>query len=203
MRDPKTGESQDFSPYLGAFVTPNAPELMAFLRIAADLHPQKRLVGYQGDRNQVQAQVKALFEALKTRAEITYVNSVLDFGPEGGAGSQRVRLPRESLVHRQANCIDGTVLFASLLEAVSLNPAIVIIPGHAFLAWETWNEDPKEWKYLETTQIGSHSFEDACASAEATAIRYQKKFEKTGDERYFRRWPLDVLRVERMITPME
>ena len=46
-------------------------------------------------------------------------------------------LPRESLADKEANCINGTVLFASLLEGISMSPAIVLVPGHAFLAWET------------------------------------------------------------------
>ncbi len=29
------------------------------------------------------------------------------------------------------------MLLASLLDAASLHPAIVLVPGHAFLAWET------------------------------------------------------------------
>ncbi len=69
-------------------------------------------------------------------------------------------LPRESLEDKQANCIDGAVLFATLLEAASLNPALVIVPGHAFVAWETWSGS-NVWNYLETTMIGTHSFQEA------------------------------------------
>src|SRR4029077_11411867 len=77
-----------------------------------------------------------------------------------GQITQRTRLPRESLRHKSANCIDGTVLMASLLEAASLHPAIVLVPGHAFVGWETW-EGSDEWDYLETTMIASHDFEAA------------------------------------------
>ena len=128
---------------IGAFITPNAPSLMKFLRLAAERHPDGCLVGYQGDEDHVTPQIKSLFEALKTEADITYVNSVIDFNPEQGFASQRVRLPRESLADKQANCIDGTVLFASLVEGISMNPAIVIVPGHAFVAWETWCNSEK------------------------------------------------------------
>ena len=96
----------------------------------------------------------------------------VDFNPDQGFSTQRVRLPRESLADKEANCIDGTVLFASLLEGISMNPAIVLVPGHAFLAWETW-EHSETWRYLETTMIGSSEFEPACASAEKTADSYK------------------------------
>jgi hypothetical protein len=203
VRDPKEGNFQDFSPYLGAFVTPNAPDLMHFLRSAARRHPEGRLVGYQGDPGAVEPQIKALFEALKQEADITYVNSLISFTPEQGMANQRVRLPRESLKDSQANCIDGTVLFASLLEAVSLSPAIVIVPGHAFIAWETWKDAPGEWKYLETTMIGTHSFEEAHRAGEVNAARYQALAQKTGSPQIFRLLPLRELRADRGIMPME
>lgn len=193
--DPTTGEWQDLAPYLGAFVTPNAPSLMTFLREAARCHPSGRLVGYQGERANVEVQVKALFKALQA-ADITYVNSTITFNPQQGFTSQRVRLPRESLADKQANCIDGTVLFASLLEGISLSPAIVLVPGHAFVAWQTWRADEDEWRYLETTMLGTSSFEAAAQAAEATARRFS-------EAEQLRRLPLRQLRTVDGITPME
>ena len=203
VRDPLSGRPIDFSHYLGAFVTPNAPSLMHFLRSAARRHPLGRLVGYQGDASSVEPQVKALYEALKQEADITYVNSLISFTPEQGMANQRVRLPRESLADQQANCIDGTVLFASMLEAISLSPAIIIVPGHAFVAWETWKDSPDEWRFLETTMIGTHSFEEAHRSGEANAARYQALAEKSNNPKFFKLWPLRELRAERGVMPME
>lgn len=202
VRDPSSGAVHDMTPYLGAFVTPNDPPIIAFLRQAAELHPARRLVGYQGDTSKVEPQVKAIFDALKQRAEIVYVNSLVDFSPDTNASNQRVRLPRESLADRQANCIDGTVLYASLLEAASLSPALVLVPGHAFLAWETWNKDPRQWRFLETTMTGSNSFEEACQTAAKTAAYYQELAGRLNDPAIFRLWPLRQLRAERGITPM-
>ena len=203
VQDPATGTLRDMTRYFGAFVTPNAPALMSFLRTAAQAHPEGRLVGYQGDKTVgVRSQVKALFDALKNSANITYVNSVIAFNPEEGQFSQRVRLPRESLQDRQANCIDGTVLFASLLEGASLNPAIVVVPGHAFVAWETWDKSG-DWEYLETTMIGSHDFDAARLSGGSTAEVYETLAKEMSDESKFRRWSLRELRTTHRITPME
>ncbi|MDX1616160.1 MAG: hypothetical protein R3300_17745 [Candidatus Promineifilaceae bacterium] len=206
VSDPQTGEWQDMTRYLGAFVTPNAPVIMSFLRQAVEYHHERRFVGYQSSPEAVEPQVKALYDALKQLPDIRYVNSVIQFTPEDGAIHQRVRLPRESLTDKQANCIDGTVLLASLLEAISLSPAIVIVPGHAFLAWETWrqgNEYSDEWRYLETTMIGTHTFEQACASADSLAKRMRALAANFNDPNRFRRWPLRQLRVEYDILPME
>jgi hypothetical protein len=200
VSDPTTGGWLDMTPYLGAFVTPNAPEVMTFLRKVADYHPKQQLPGYQGSKAAVEPQVKAIYDALKTEAKIRYVNSVLTSSPDEGFADQRVRLPRESLTDCEANCIDGTVLVASLLEAISMSPAIVVVPGHAFVAWETWKKSD-EWQYLETTMIGDHSFEEAHADAERKATFYSGRAAQ--DKFAFRRWPLRTLRSDRRITPME
>jgi hypothetical protein len=202
VRDPHTGRWNDLTVYFGAYVTPNASAVMRFLRLAAEHHPERRLLGYQGDQGVVARQVRAAFDALKTESRITYVNSVLEFNPDQGFATQRVRLPRESLADRQANCIDGVVLFASLLEAMALSPAITVVPGHALVGWETW-PGSGEYHYLETTMIGSHTFEEAAASAEETARRYQALAESSGQAHYFVRHALPELRALRGISPLE
>src|SRR5215467_9430024 len=201
LHDPSTGALVDLTPYLGAFVTPNTSEIMSFLRTVVDKHPDGRLAGYQGSSEIVEPQVQALYEALKD-AGITYINSVIAFDPQEGTSSQRLRLPRESLHDRAANCLDGTVLVASLLEAMSLNPAIVLVPGHSFAAWETW-PDSGEWRYLETTMIGSHGYDAARRRGDQLARTYEQRSQQAGDTSLFRRWPLRDLRAVRGITPME
>lgn len=201
IEDPKTGEYQDLSQYYGAFVTPNAPAVMEFLSRAKQYHPEKEFGGYQ-DCASVELQVKALFDALKAETKITYVNSVIAFSPDHGWANQRVRLPRESLEHGMANCVDGTVLFASLLEAISMSPAIVVVPEHTFVAWET-GESSDEWCYLDTTRIGSYTFEQACKWGQIQAKGFQTLAQNNKNESLFRRWPLRELRAVHRIFPME
>lgn len=199
--DPATRDWIDLTPYLGAWVTPHAPVVMKLLRRAADMHPDQHIAGYQVGHEGIKEQVKAIFEALKTKG-IVYVNSVLTFGATKGEYMQRVRLPRESIKDKSANCIDGTVLMASILEAASLNPGIVLIPGHAFLAWET-QDGNDQWDYLETTMIGSHDFRAAHKAGQAMAKRQKNLAERLNAPRHFRLLSLPDLRVRRGIMPME
>ena len=164
VRRPDSGQIVDFSQYYGAWVTPYDEDVQKRVRHAADLVPDRQIWGYQRDPDSVTQQVGALYQSLK-EAGITYINSVIDYGAPPGQATQRTRLPRESLKHRSANCIDGSVLFASLLEGSSLNAALVLVPGHAFVGWEVWDSSD-DWKFLETTMIGSHDFEAACISGE-------------------------------------
>jgi hypothetical protein len=198
VRDPATGQWNDLSHYLGAFVTPNEPSVMHFLRKAARHHPDGQLYGYQAA---VEPQVRAIFQALKLDANITYVNSLVSFNPEEGSRSQRVRLPRQALDEQQANCLDGALLFASLLEAASLNPALVILPNHALVAWQK-APDRDEWDYLETTLINSATFEQAADIGRRKAEAFRKQA-ATGSPLNFRLRALRDLRVHQRITPME
>jgi len=162
------GSVMDLTDHLCAFVTPHDPEIENLLRKAVEHHPKHRIVGYQGTNNAdegrsiVREQVRALYNALRKDAGMVYINSPLNFGKQEGQITQRVRLPAASLHESQsrANCIDGAVLYASVLEAAGLEPQIVIVPGHAFVGWRVWSGVPK-YDFLETTLTGSDEFEAA------------------------------------------
>ena len=207
VKNPTTGKWDDLSHYYAAFVTPNQEDVMSFLRQAVELQTKRKFVGYVPEQP-VRPQVEALYNALQQKAGILYVNSIINFNLDESASSQRVRLPRETLKDKLANCIDGVLLFASLLEAISLNPAIVLIPGHALLAWET-GEGNNRWEYLETTMLGDDkTFDEACEHASGMAELSEKQQEAAtqagrGEELWFRRLSLHELRTKRRITPME
>lgn len=201
VRDPGAGRVIDLRPYLAAWVTPNAPAVMGLLRAAAELHPDRRIVGYQADADGVRTQVRCIFEALKAR-DLTYINSLVSLGAAAGAQMQRVRLPREALEYRSANCIDGTVLMASVLEFASLNPGIVLVPGHAFLAWQP-TRNSGEWDFLETTLISSGDFEAANTRGRVLAKHYRAIAQQTSHAADFYLLPLAEARTKYAILPME
>jgi hypothetical protein len=195
VRQPGTGRVVDLSHYYGAWVTPNVEAVQERIRRAAEHRPERQIWGYQGAADSVPQQVEALYKALR-EADIVYVNSVIDYGAPPGMFTQRTRLPRESLALKSANCIDGTVLLASLLEGASLHPGIVLVPGHAFLAWETW-QDSGDWRYLETTLIGQADFTAACQAGQR---QYDSLWQR--NPQLVKRLPLQDLRA-RGIWPME
>jgi len=168
-RTPKTGAIEDLTHYYGAWVTPYVEPVQELVRAAADLAPGRWLTGYQPSGNatpeaDVDAQVEALFNALK-QVGIAYVHSIVSYGAPAGVLMQRTRLPRESLARKSANCLDAVVLMASLIEGASLNPALVFVPGHAFVGWQLAPE-VGGWHYLEATMIRDAAFADARRSGE-------------------------------------
>jgi len=199
MLDPSTGVVVDLTRYLVAWVTPHAQDVLQVLRGASGALPGAVIAGYQGDSDFVERQVNAVYEALRA-LQIAYVNTTICFGAGVGEHMQRIRLPRETLATRSANCIDGTVLFASLLEAASLSTAIMLVPGHAFLAWQV--QDGGAWDYLETTLLATSDFEDAQQAARDLVSRHNEIAESAKIPT-LRHIGVADMRSQYGITPME
>lgn len=198
-RDPHTNAWIDMTPYLAAFVTPNAPAVMETLRRAVERHPEQRLAGYQAD---VGLQVNALYDVLRHDIGLAYVQSIISFNPDAAALDQRVRLPAETLRQRSANCLDAALLVASLLEACSLNPALLVSKNHAFVGWER-RPGRGEWAWLETTVFLTNDFADACVFGRRWSAIFQRKLERSGDAIWHRVLSVKALRTQHHITPLE
>jgi hypothetical protein len=70
--------------------------------------------------------------------------------------SQHVRFVDEVQKSAQANCADGSVLFASVLRKIGLDPCIVSVPGHMYVAL-VLDSKGDSVAGLETTANGSTS----------------------------------------------
>ena len=135
------------------FVTPNMDSIQNLHDgISAKLKTlggSGSILGYQKGtfssiESAVDAQVQAVYEVLREKG-ILYVNN-----SNAGSVGQKIKYPIEVLRSKNANCIEGAQLFVAILESMSLQPAIVQIPGHAFLAWRT-SKDGSVYDFLETT----------------------------------------------------
>ena len=132
------------------------------------------LVGYQkslyelysgklgeSKRQIIQDQVKQIYNVLKNDYQIVY---------DGGGIGQTINFPSETINFKSANCIELAVLFSSILLEIGIEPIIVIIPDHAFIGWQTW-DDIQQYDFLETILIGNNrkSFDDAIQSGNQLA----------------------------------
>lgn len=168
--------AHDLSHHIAAWVQPHDPAVADLAREAKDHLPRGVEFGYWGmpvnPTEQVRAQVRALFLAIQARG-LEYIHAPVAFGLRENEVHQTVHLPGFSLAHRQANCIDLVVLYASLMERVGLHPALLIIPGHALVGWETW-ADSGEYEFLETTWTrAGYTFEAALAQGNRTYQQFQ------------------------------
>jgi len=117
---------------LPAFVTPNDPSLAPLLKSASAILKEHGkptgLDGYQsGDPNRAYLLASSLWSAIAGRA-LTYANPPGSFEQVG----QKTRRTAAILGDGLATCLDTTLLFASALEAIGLNPVLVMTDGHCF-----------------------------------------------------------------------
>ena len=145
--------TEDLSWVFAAYVNENNPNIDALLREAINTGEINGFVGYQQGPQGVYKQVYSIWNVLQRRgvrySSITTPTAVSEKNP-----SQYVRFMDDTLNTSQANCIDGTVLFASILRRIGINPKIILVPGHAFLGFDL-DATGHQVAFLETTMIGN------------------------------------------------
>ena len=121
---------------LAAFVTPNAAAISTLNIEAArrlqEMTGSSALDEYQTrDPNRVRAMVAAVYRTVQAQG-IVYCAPPASFEGEG----QRIRMAEKLLDEKLGTCMDTTLLMASCLEAMGVNPLLVMLEGHIFVgAW--------------------------------------------------------------------
>ena len=145
--------------FFAAYVNEENPLIDGILREALNTRIVDRFLGYQShQKGYVDRQVYALWNVLQKR-KFRYSSISYSSLSSNVVFSQRVRTFDDALKSSQINCVDGSVLFASLLRAINIDPILVRIPGHMFVGYYT---DPshREANYLEMTMIGDVDLDD-------------------------------------------
>ncbi|MFO1007603.1 MAG: hypothetical protein U0929_16695 [Planctomycetaceae bacterium] len=143
----------DISMSFAAYVNEQHPFLDKVLRECLDRGYVESFSGYQGGEAEVIRQVYALWDTLVAR-DVRYSSITATSVAGQTVASQHVRLLEESLNNFQANCVDGSVLMASLLRKIGIEPFLVMVPGHCYMGFYL---DAKKTTLvaMETTLLGS------------------------------------------------
>ncbi|MDY5766823.1 MAG: hypothetical protein SPK03_00360 [Alloprevotella sp.] len=145
--------------FYAAYVNEEHPLIDKVLREALNTRIVKRFQGYQvGTEASVNQQVYALWNVLQKR-KFRYSSVSYSSLSSNVVYAQRVRTFEDALGSSQINCVDGSVLFASLLRAINITPVLVQIPGHMFVGYYT-DASRKNLTFLETTMIGDIDLDD-------------------------------------------
>lgn len=135
------------------------PKIDQILREALNARIVNRFWGYQGKSEEVvDKQVYALWYVLQKR-NFKYSSISNSSLSSNVVFTQRVRTFDDALQSAQINCVDGSVLFASLLKAININPILVRVPGHMFVGYYT-DRMHKNIHFLETSMIGDVNLDD-------------------------------------------
>jgi hypothetical protein len=150
-----SGVAQDLRYIFAGFVNESHPSLQKLLQEALRYKAVKQFAGYQVDPAGVEMQVFAIWNVLQRRhVRYSSITTPSASSPSGKVYSQAVRFVDESIDSQQANCVDGSVLFASVLYKIGIHPILVNKPGHMFVGY--WlDENHSKYEFLETTAIGA------------------------------------------------
>ena len=181
---------------LAAFVMPNDPAVAKILKRAGDILAQhghsSALDGYQQrDPGRTFMLGAAIWSAIAAEG-LTYTNPPSSFELVG----QKTRRPGSILSDGLATCLDSSLLFAAALEAVGLNPVLILVDGHCFagfwLVEQTFNNlietdssevrkglSAKELITFETTLVTSRPPAQFQTAIDAAKVKTHASQEKT------------------------
>ncbi len=144
-----------------AMVTPTDPSVENLIRAAANYDPTGAMTsGYDAqndDNGTVWQRMDDVWQAEAADFKLTYISTPITFA---SGSSQRIRLPGEVLDTSSGNCIELTLLYASVVEALGMQPALVIVPGHAYVAVRL-DDTNDSYYFIETTMIGQATFKQS------------------------------------------
>ena len=174
-----------------AFINEDHPEIDKILKEALDTKMISSISGYQpfhadhalsaaeydDAKKKVDLQVAAIWRALHDRG-FKY-SSITDNSGDNSASkpvfSQTVRTFDNSVRTSQSNCVDGTVVLASILKRIGLRPILVTVPGHCFLAYYNDEKTTDDMTFLETTMLDKSNY---LSTPKATVLKFKAFIEK-------------------------
>jgi hypothetical protein len=152
----------DLTWLMPAYVNENHPVVDEILAEALDAGDVDSFAGYQKPPDGVVEEIRAIWNAIQERG-FRYSNITRSSGESDTVATQHVRLLGDAVRTAQANCVEGSVLFASILRKLDMNPFLVLIPGHAFVG-AFLDEAGEGFICIETTMLGNADFDQAVES---------------------------------------
>lgn len=143
---------QNLSWMFAAYVNENHPLIDEILGAALKNGVVRGFKGYQGTASDVVEEVFAVWNTVQ-RTGVRYSSITTATGSSKRVFSQYVRKLEDCVRNSEANCVDGSALFASVFRRIGLHTSLVLIPGHCFLL--VYLDDARKQPLLiETTVIG-------------------------------------------------
>jgi len=175
------GTLNDVSFFFAAYVNENHPFISQILKEAIDAKRVDSFSGYSDDRDSVRTEIEAIWNTLRKRGMHYSAMPASADDDNPYLESQYVRLLGESVHYAQANCVDGSVLMASIFRKIGLDASLIAVPEHMFVAV---NLDPegKETIFIETTMLGNSSLDEAIETGHEQYVEGKDKFDSGKEE---------------------
>lgn len=164
---------------LAGFVNENHPLIDQILAEAKATGICRAFTGYEEGKDEVIKQTQAVWTALQKRG-ITYSNTA-DSTRSPMHSFQHVRLLDQSLSSGQANCVDATVMLASVLKKIGLRVGIILVPKHAYLV--VYDKEGKKREFaIESTGLAHLTLSEAIHAATEKEPNSLRKIEARLDD---------------------
>lgn len=160
-----------------AYVNENHPKIDPILSEVLQLGSINEFIGDQQGGSRVYEQVESIWYWMQSKG-IKYSSITATSSVSNKVASQYVRFFDEVIDNNQANCVDGSVFIASILRKIGINPLLIIVPGHMFLAFEVNNG--QSIYALETTKVGNVDLRNINSLSDVTT--YYNQGYLTGSE---------------------
>lgn len=171
----------DTSFAFAAYVNEQHPFVDKLLREALDRGVVTSFQGYQTkDPDDVIRQAYALWDLLVAR-DIRYSSITTTAVDSSNVLCQHVRLIEDSINNSQANCVDGSVLWVSMLRKIGIDGFLVLTSDHCYAGFYL-DPEGKHSLAIETTLVGvqvdSNNVEipESLETAVPEELRYDDSF---------------------------
>lgn len=161
-----------------AYIQEQHPEVDKILKEALNTKLISSVSGYQGDDANTILQVAAVWKVLHDRGFQYSSISTTSTNSTQILRSQQVRTFDNALKTNQANCVDGTVVLASILRAIDISTVMVLTHDHCFLGFYTSNKKDRKLLYLETTMLDKSDIIDQAKTPAKKNQAYVDQFIK-------------------------
>lgn len=170
-------QDQKFDFLFSAFIQEQHPEIDKILREALDTKFVNSIAVYQGKKDvnlKTIMTVAAIWKVLHDRG-FQYSSLTTTSTESNKIYSQSVRTLDNALKTNQANCVDGTIVFASILRATGISTTLVLTHDHCFLGFKP-SPNATSLIYLETTWLSKSEFIDKAKTKVQKDDAYLKQF---------------------------
>ena len=165
-----------------SYVDENNPTIDRILHRVLELKLLKQ-VSYTDNPTILIKEMSAIWDVVQSLG-IKYSSITTPSVSNAAVYSQHIRFFNDSLTNSEANCVDGSVLFASIFRKANLgSPFLVLIPGHCYLGVE-YNSKTHESLYIETTTIGNNANFEYALSVGSREYKRDSSYFNSHDPRY-------------------
>jgi hypothetical protein len=165
-------EFQDWTEMFAAYVNEGDPVVDEILGEALRKGYVEAFIGYQGEEQDLAFQLDAIWRVLQDKG-VRYSSITTTSVESDTVATQHVRLVGDSTRGGQANCVDGSVLLASVFRKIGLDAYLILLPGHMMVGVSSSEEKDAQIVPIETTLLSSADLGQAMDSGFSTAEKYK------------------------------